>query len=142
MPVSEKNKIRVVVADDSALVRRRVIALLKGLEDVEVVGQAEDGPAAIETVRALKPDVVILDLRMPGSSGLEVLRTIGKEPSLPKVIILTNYPFTQYRRKCLEAGASYFFDKSADFDKIHEAIGRVSAEKSRSLKRIECILGD
>ena len=130
--MSDQLKVRIMVADDSAPVRRRLIAFLKRLENVEVVGQAEDGLTAIASVRALKPDVVILDIRMPGASGLEVLRAIGQEPSRPEVIMLTNYPIVQYRRKCLEAGASYFFDKSADFDKIPRAIQYLSTRKLKS----------
>lgn len=129
MFVSEKSKVKVVVADDSALIRRRTIALLNEVADIEVIGEAEDGLDAMALIGEMKPDVLILDIQMPGLSGLEVLRRIQKRPAPPKVIMVTNYAFPQYREKCLQAGASYFFDKSTEFDQIAEAVRRVRNEK-------------
>ena len=67
---------------------------------------------ALESVRELVPDVVILDIRMPGDSGIEVLEKMKKNVDPPVVIMFTNYPFPQYREKCRQAGAEFFFDKS------------------------------
>jgi DNA-binding NarL/FixJ family response regulator len=88
------------------------------LTGVEIVGQAEDGAEAIRAIRHLQPDAVILDICMPGGSGLDVLRTIKQDKMRPRVIILTNYPYPGYRQKCLQAGADFFLDKSAEFDQI------------------------
>lgn len=117
-----KAKVKVVVADDSPLVRRRIIALLKEVADVDVVGEAEDGLGALSAATDLKPDVMVMDIQMPGLTGLEVLRRLQHRSVSPKIIMVTNYAFPQYREKCLQAGASYFFDKSADFDLLAEAI--------------------
>jgi len=129
--VDRQRKIKVFVADDSAPIRKRLITLLSGTDNVEIVGQARDVAETINFVRELKPDVVILDIRLPDGSGIDVLETIRQEKPVPKVIMLTNYPFVQYRRKCLEAGASFFFDKSTEFYKIPQAIEQLSTAEAR-----------
>ena len=88
------------------------------LVGVEVVGQAENVAESISAIGELKPDVVILDIRMPGGSGIEVLQHIKQDKVTPLVIILTNYPYPGYRQKCLQAGADFFLDKSTEFDQI------------------------
>jgi len=113
-------KLRILIADDSDMVRRRLVDMLEEIEGVEIVGQACQGCQAIAMIRELKPDMVILDIRMPERNGIEVLHDIGKETSRPVVIMLTNYPYEQYQRTCTEAGSDYFFDKSSEFDKVPE----------------------
>jgi DNA-binding NarL/FixJ family response regulator len=135
--VDRQTKIRVLVADDSALVRKRLIALLSSIGNVEIVGQAWDTAETITSVRESKPDIVILDIQMPDGNGIDVLVSIRRERPAPKVIMLTNYPFVQYRRRCMEAGASYFFDKSSEFHKIPQAIEQLSAENARGLRPSE-----
>jgi DNA-binding NarL/FixJ family response regulator len=126
-PTTEAKKIRVFIADDSATVRDRLASLLNDMPTVEIVGQAADAAEAIQSIQQLKPDVVILDIRMPAGSGIGVLRSMARQPERPKFIMLTNYPFLQYRKTCLEAGASYFFDKSSEFEKIPEALEQLTA---------------
>ena len=121
---------KVFIVDDSALVRERLIALISEYPEIEITGQAENAQEAINSIRKLKPDVVILDIRMPGGNGIEVLRNIKKYNSAPTVIILTNYPYPQYRKKCMEAGADYFFDKSTEFHKIIEVIKKLIQESN------------
>jgi len=131
MFVNEATKVKVVVADDSPLVRRRLISILNEVADVEIVGEAVDGLDALDVVNDQKPDVVFLDIQMPGLTGLEVLRRLQKKASPPRVVMVTNYAFPQYREKCLQAGASFFLDKSADFEKIPEVIRDLRSEASR-----------
>jgi DNA-binding NarL/FixJ family response regulator len=113
---------RVLIVDDSLAVRERLADLLKGIPGVQLIGTAQDVPEAIQSVVKESPDAIILDLQMPGGSGLEVLRAI--RPSHPSlyVLICTNYPYPQFREECLAAGANYFLDKSADFEKIPEIL--------------------
>ena len=113
---------RVFLADDSAPVRERILQILAEIPDVDVVGHAEDSLAARLLITALQPDVVILDINMPGGSGIEVLHEIKQQSPSPKVIMLTNYSQPQYRRKCLDAGADHFFDKSTEFEKIRDVL--------------------
>ncbi len=115
---------RVFVADDSEPVRERILSMLREIPDVEIVGHAEDSLAARALVTALQPDVVILDINMPGGSGIEVLEDIKKLPRAPRVIMLTNHSQLQYRQRCLEAGADEFLDKSTEFEKIPEVLER------------------
>ena len=109
---------KVLIADDSEYMRKSLTTLLSRIEGIEVTGQAAEVSEAINKYQELKPDVVILDIRMPGGSGIDVLRHIKKDNVNSVVIIVTNYPYPQYRKKCLELGANFFFDKSTDFDKI------------------------
>jgi len=104
---------RVYVVDDSDFVRERLIEMLSELEEVEIVGGTGDPREALAAIREMVPDTVILDIRLPGKSGVEVLRDLKKEKPSPMVIILTNFPYPQYRKECTEAGADYFFNKSS-----------------------------
>ena len=113
---------RILIADDSSVVRERLVALLSELKDIEVVGQAEDAPAALDSIQALRPDVVILDIQMPGGNGIDVLQNIKQVQRPPVVIMLTNYPYPAYRKKCVEAGADFFLDKTMDFERVIEVL--------------------
>ncbi|PYT96983.1 MAG: response regulator [Acidobacteria bacterium] len=113
-----RKTMRVFITDDSKIVVERMADLLKDVAGVEVVGQAGNALDAILSIQQTNPDAVILDLQMPGGSGLDVLRAIRRGHPGLQVLICTNYPYPQYRCECLAAGANYFLDKSADFDKI------------------------
>lgn len=116
------SKIRMLIVDDSIIVRDRLAQLLAETQQVEIVGEVGDAPEAMDRIRALKPQVVILDIHLPHGSGLDVLRNIKLESPAPIVIMLTNYPYPQYRDACLAAGADYFFDKSTEFNRITDVI--------------------
>jgi DNA-binding NarL/FixJ family response regulator len=124
--LGSRRKVRVVIVDDSATVRDRLAILLTDVSNVEIIGEARDAAEALHVIPDLQPDVVILDIRLPAGSGIGVLRTMRREQQIPKFIVLTNYPYMQYRRTCLEAGASYFFDKSSEFDQIPQALARLA----------------
>ena len=111
---------KVFIVDDSKIVRDRLVILLSDLKKIEVIGQAKSTRQAIVAIRKLKPDVVILDIRMRDGNGIEVLANIKKDKSSPVIIMLTNYPYPQYRKKCLDAGADFFFDKSTEFERVIE----------------------
>jgi DNA-binding NarL/FixJ family response regulator len=113
---------RVFIADDSRVVVERLADLLKEVPGVQLVGRANDVPEAIHSIVKTNPDAVILDLQMPGGSGLDVLRSIRRSHPSVWVVICTNYPYPQYREECIAAGANYFLDKSAEFEKIPEIL--------------------
>jgi len=113
---------RVFIVDDSDLLRQRLGAMLSQMQGIEVVGEARDALEATKLILNLKPDVVILDIRMPAGSGIDVLENIKRVRPAPKVIMLTNYPYPQYRKKAEDAGAEFFFDKATEFDKVAEAV--------------------
>ena len=122
--------IKVFIADDSLIVREHLVTLLDELAGIKIVGQAEHVSEAISMIRNLQPDVVILDIRMPGGSGIDVLRNIKQHGVGPMVIILTNYPYPGYRQKCLQAGADFFLDKSTEFDQIPALFGQLKPDKN------------
>ena len=109
---------RILIADDSVIVRERLINLLTELQGVEIIGQAEDAMEARGLAEKLKPDLAILDLRMPKGSGADVLFDLKRLVPSPKVIMLTNYPHAENRKKCMEGGADFFLDKSTEFQKV------------------------
>jgi DNA-binding NarL/FixJ family response regulator len=113
---------KVFIADDSRVVVERLADLLREVPGVQLVGRANDAREAILAIGKTKPDAVILDLQMPGGSGLEVLRGIRQSHRSVWVLICTNYPYPQYRQECIAAGADYFLDKSAEFEKIPEIL--------------------
>lgn len=109
---------RVFIADDSKVVVERLADLLKEVPGVQLVGRAYDVPQAILSILETNPDAVILDLQMPGGSGLEVLRAVRRAHANLCVVICTNFPYPQYREECIAAGANFFLDKSSEFEKI------------------------
>ena len=122
---------KVFIADDSRVVVDRLADLLKEVPSVQLVGRAQDAPEAIRSIVKTNPDAVILDLQMPGGSGLEVLRTIRQSHPSLWVLICTNYPYAQYREECLAAGANYFLDKSAEFEKIPEILRELTKKANK-----------
>ena len=113
---------RLFIADDSEILRVRLIDMLSEIEGVEIVGQAQESLEAIESIQKLNPHVVILDIRMPQENGIKVLEAIKKDDQSPTVIIFTNYPYPQYRKRCMDLGADFFFDKSTEFEKLIDTV--------------------
>ena len=116
---------KAIIVDDNVMVCERVRNMLKRIHGVDIVGEAHNVPEAISSIATLKPDIVILDLQLPGGTGLDVLKSAKKYSPTPLVIILTNYPYPQYRKRCLDEGADYFFDKSIEFDKVAEVFDQL-----------------
>ncbi len=114
---------KVVIADDSDLVRIEVRKMLSEFPEITFIGEARDGPEALMLIEQCLPDLVILDVRMPGGNGVDVLKKITKVNGRPVVIMLTNYPYPQYRKKCKELGADFFFDKSTEFKECADVCG-------------------
>jgi len=109
---------KIVIADDSALWRDRIKSLLIDINEVFVLNEAENGADALQIITEKKPDLAILDIRMSGMNGIEVLKKIRELNMKVKVCMLTSYPYPQYKKRCLEAGADYFLSKTEDFEDI------------------------
>jgi DNA-binding NarL/FixJ family response regulator len=124
--------IRLVLADDQALVRVGIRALAEAEAGMEVVGEAADGREALRIVRATHPDVVVMDIRMPGLDGLEATRQIAADPALKdvRVLILTTFGIDEYVFAALRAGAAGFLLKDAEPAEILRAIRIVAAGES------------
>jgi DNA-binding NarL/FixJ family response regulator len=118
--------VRVLLVDDQRLVRSGFSLILSVEDDIEVVGEAADGAAAVDTARALRPDVVLMDVQMPVMDGIEATRRIVTE-DLAKVLVLTTFDRDDYVFDGLAAGASGFLLKNADADELVEAVRTVAA---------------
>jgi DNA-binding NarL/FixJ family response regulator len=114
--------VRVLIADDQALVRGGFRMILEAKEDMEVVGEAGDGAEAVALVEGLQPDVVLMDVRMPGVDGIEATRRIAASGSSARIVILTTYDVDEYVFAALRAGASGFLLKDVRPPELTEAI--------------------
>ena len=93
------------------------------------MGEAENGTEALKLIREKDPDMAILDIRMPDMNGIEVLKKIRETGPRPMICILTNYPYKQYKERCMVEGADYFFDKNQDIEKLIDLIASLAPEK-------------
>jgi DNA-binding NarL/FixJ family response regulator len=118
--------IQVLLADDQRLVRAGFRMILSSEPGIEVVAEAEDGAEAIELSRELRPDVVLMDVRMPRVNGLEATREIVSDEDSPRVLVLTTFDLDEYVYGALQAGASGFLLKDAPEDQLVAAIRVVS----------------
>lgn len=120
--------IKVMIADDQMMVRQGFTVLLNAQPDIEVVGQAVDGADAVAKVAELAPDVVLMDIRMPGMGGIEATSVITAVPDAAvKVLVLTTFDLDEYVYEALRAGASGFLLKDASADQLAEAVRVVAA---------------
>ena len=120
------NSIRVLIADDHAILRDGVRALLALSEDIIVVGEAANGQQAVELARTLRPDVILMDIAMPGLGGLEATIEIRKDNPQAKILVLTQYEDREYIRRFLKAGVSGYVLKKAAGSELTTAIRAVS----------------
>jgi DNA-binding NarL/FixJ family response regulator len=120
--------IGVLLADDQTLVRSGFRVLLERAEDIEVIGEAADGEEAVRRVRADRPDVVLMDIRMPSLDGLEATREIAGDPALAgvRVVMLTTFALDEYVFEALHAGASGFLLKDIEPDDLRAAVRAVA----------------
>jgi DNA-binding NarL/FixJ family response regulator len=121
--------IRIVVADDQALVRSGFLALLRSEGDIEVVGEAADGYEAVKVTKAVRPDVILMDIRMPEMDGLEATRLITADPALRavRILILTTFDLDAYVHEALRVGASGFLLKDTLPEDLLAAVRVVAA---------------
>jgi len=114
--------VRTLIVDDNATFRRRVKEFLASEPDIEVIGEAADGQEAILKARALHPDLVLMDVRMPGTNGLDATRQLKEEMPELRVIILTIYELQEYREAALASGANGYVVKKSLIEELVPAI--------------------
>ncbi|MFF9058835.1 response regulator [Streptomyces sp. NPDC101213] len=119
--------IRVLVADDQMMVREGFSVLLNAMPDIEVVGEAVNGREAVDRVRELAPDVVLMDIRMPELNGIEATREIVAADGTAKVLVLTTFDLDEYVYQALRAGASGFLLKDASARQLADGVRVVAA---------------
>src|SRR5499427_6722190 len=125
MPGAKRDKIRVIIAEDQAMVLGALAALLEMEDDIEVIARARTGDEALKLVQDRRPDVFITDIEMPGRTGLEVAAELKRRGALVRVIILTTFARAGYLRRALEAGASGYLLKDMPAEQLAEAVRRV-----------------
>jgi DNA-binding NarL/FixJ family response regulator len=116
---------KVLIAEGSSSVREGFARLVSNMEGVRLVGKAQDIAEARILVRQILPDLAILDVGLSSGSGMDLLKQIKKDLPDCIVFMITDFPHPFYRRKCLEAGAEYFFDKFTELDKLLEELRNV-----------------
>ena len=119
--------VRIVVADDQQIVRDGFAALLESQPDFTVVGTASDGDQATRVCRSLHPDVILMDVRMPGTDGIEATRQLAAEGDRPRVLILTTFDLDEYVYDALLAGASGFLLKDVTAERLFDAVRIIAA---------------
>ena len=119
---------KVIIADDSRLMRERIREAISIFSGVEIVSETENGLQTLEELKKHNPNLAIIDIRMPDMNGIEVLKKIRELKMKVKVCILTNYPYPQYKKRCIEAGADYFLSKTEDFEDIKIVIADMLRE--------------
>ena len=124
---------KILLADDSVLMLETLQEMLSVYNKVEIVGTYKNGTDALEAMRILKPDLAIVDNKMPGLSGLEVLTEIRKENKVMKFIILTFFAQDYYRQMALKAGADYFFSKSEEFEKLSLIVAQMIDKEIKNI---------
>ena len=109
--------VRVFVVEDSALIRKRIVADLVSTGKFDIVGVAESEEEAVASITTLCPDIVVTDIQLKEGSGIEVVRQVRafQHCPPPTIFVLTNYALPEYRKKCLASGADDFFDKTSDY---------------------------
>ncbi|GAB3329797.1 response regulator transcription factor [Micromonospora halotolerans] len=118
--------IRVLIADDETLIRHGLAAILSGVPDIEVVGEAADGLAVIDQTRRVEPDVVLMDVRMPLLDGIEATRRVVRLPRPPRVLVLTTFDLDEYVYEAMRAGAAGFLLKSVPGEQLAFGIRTVA----------------
>jgi len=127
-------EMKVLLADDSGLILERLKELLSIYGQAEIVASLQNGTETLEAIRVLKPDLAIVDIKMPGLSGLEVLNEIRKEDKTIKFIILTLYASDYYRQLAIKSGADYFFNKAEDFEKVSHVVAGIIRDVKNDTK--------
>ena len=122
--------VRLVIADDHHLVRSGLRGMLDVHDDLEVVGEAPDGAAVLDVAAELRPDVVVMDIRMPRLDGIEATRRLRQRDGAPHVLVLTTFDLDEYVYEALRAGAGGFMLKDAPPSQLAEAVRTVAAGES------------
>ncbi|MDH3355536.1 MAG: response regulator transcription factor [Chromatiales bacterium] len=124
----------IVVVEDSLSIRAHLRSLISEVASADVVAEAECELEAINQIIEHNPDVVVLDINLKNGTGIEVLRYIREKSYGGKVIVMTNYAFPQYEKKCMELGADYFLDKCKDIYQLSGLLGDI-AKHSDEMER-------
>lgn len=127
--------INVIVIDDSEIIRERLTDMLDDIKGVKIIGESASAMDGFDLIRKNQPDFVILDIRLPDISGMNLIKYIKKSNPHTQIAMLTNYPYASYRTRCTELGADYFFDKSKEFDQLPEIMANLIQQESANMNQ-------
>ena len=119
----------VFIVDDSSLMRQRLRLLFGRRSELEVVGEAVSAEEFLEAYPRLRPEIVTVDISLPGMSGLALVAALKADPEPPLVVVITNYPYPGFRMRSLEVGADLFLSKSAPPDEIAKAVAALATPR-------------
>lgn len=125
--------VKTIIIDDSQIIGERLSNMLNDIDGVMVAGQASCAREGLALAYSSKPDFVILDIRLPDVSGIEIIADIKNIDPGIYIAMLTNYPYQSYRKFCTELGADYFFDKSNEFGKLIETLTNLARYKKEKV---------
>ncbi len=134
--------IKIILVDDHEILRKGLVSLLEKQKDMEVVGQAEEGNQALRLIRQVKPDIVVMDVNMPGLDGIDTTRRIRREFDHIQVIALSMYSKKTFVLEMLQAGASGYILKDCAFDELIKAINAVADGQTYLCSKITSIVLD
>ena len=118
---------RILIADDSIVIQGRLVKMVSQIHNAKVVGLASNGEEAIASIQKLKPDLVILDLRMPKGNGFDVIRNIKKNNLSTTELVLTSFATNSHKELCKQLGVEYFFDKTTEFEQAIDEIEKLAS---------------
>ena len=121
---------KILIVDDSEMIRERLQEQLEEIGKIEQIDVADDSASAFHHFESRQQDLIILEIQLPGENGIKILEEIRSNDAEVTIVILTNYPYPQYRKRCMELKANYFLDKSRDF-KLVISICRELLEKQQ-----------
>jgi len=116
---------KVFIVEDAKILQEKLAGHLEEMSGFTVVGTAAGADEAVKAICRLKPDVIILDIRLRSGSGIDVLKRIRSDSYRPIVIVFTQYPFLFYRKTCLSEGARFFFDKTTEFERMLDTLKKL-----------------
>ena len=127
-PLLKVRELRVVLCEDADPVRARLAGMIGQIPRIRIAGEARDAQSSVKLIQKTRPEVAILDIKLPDGSGIDVLRRVKRDNPDLMVIMLTNHANALYRRACANAGAAYFFDKSAEFEKVSRVLADLATQ--------------
>lgn len=131
----EMSPLKVVLVDDAPVIVSHLESMLAPLEGVKVLGSAGNVADALALIEYLRPDVIVLDLRLPDGSGIKVLQHVKAGAEAPTVIVFTAHPSVRVREMCLALGADYFMDKSLEFRRVAQVLTELASKANGAEKR-------
>lgn len=123
------HKKSLLIVEDSVSITWRLLSFLKEIENLEIIGSVRNGTSGLKRIKSDNPDVILLDLQLPGMNGLKIIEALSNEKNPPYIIVFTNNSNFYFKERCLSLGANEFYDKSVQFDEAVQAIKKLCEQE-------------